>query len=104
MTASEIPAPEGGWKLACRCGLPVELGNGTFGEACVNALEHLKQCQLHQHRATVHVAISELVTTVLWTQPSHYSRYRELFFSAQKAAEQQGAPSVRPSGGCGSCG
>jgi hypothetical protein len=104
VTASEIPSPPNGWKLACRCGVPIGLGEGTFGEACLAALEHQKQCPVFGSKATVSTAIVELVTTVLWTQPEFYAVHRNLFFAAQKKAVEQGAAPVRVTGGCGACG
>jgi hypothetical protein len=103
MTAAEIPAPPGGWRLACQCGTPVALGAGSFAEASLRALEHLKRCPVHRLHATLPLAVSELVTTTLWSCPGHYQRFRDLFYKAQQDAHRQGAPSVR-SGGCGGCG
>ena len=103
MTPAEIPAPAEGWVLACKCGLPVKLGNGNFQTATIAALEHLRVCPLHKLHATVAVAIAELVQTVLWSQPDHYQRYRNLLYAAQQNAYRQGAPRVQQRG-CGACG
>ena len=104
MTASEIPSPPNGWRLACRCGTPVLLGEGTFGEACLAALEHQKQCPVFGSKATVATAIVELVTTLLWVDATYYQRYSSLFFAARSKAVEQGAAPVRATGGCGACG
>lgn len=104
MTPADIPAPPDGWHMACRCGLPVSLGHGTFQEACLVALEHLKVCQLHDRPRTVPAAVTEIIQTTLWAKPDHYFPYRELFAAAQKEAQLQGAPAVRTTGGCRGCG
>jgi hypothetical protein len=104
MTPAEIPAPPEGWVLACRCGLPVKLGTGNFESACLAALEHLKTCPIESPHATVAFAVTQLVATCMWTADGHYHAYRDQFYAAQQQAQQQGAPAVRRSGGCGACG
>jgi len=104
MTAAEIPAPPDGWRMACRCGIPVQLGHGNFESACQLALEHMKSCPVRHYEASVALAISELVLTTMWSLPEFFAQHRDLLTGAAKLAQQLGAPPVRATGGCGSCG
>jgi hypothetical protein len=104
MTAADIPAPPGGWRMACTCGLPVMLGTGTFHEACLGALEHLRVCPPNATKATVALAVAAVVDTTMWTSREHYQVYRNLLYAARRDAAGVASSPVRSVGGCGACG
>jgi hypothetical protein len=104
MTPADIAAPENGWNLACPCGRPIALGEGNLMDACTNALEHLKVCPIHQLHVSVERAVIEVITTLLWSNPDHYGRYRDDLHAIRLRAEQTLAIPPRKVGGCGACG
>jgi hypothetical protein len=89
--------------MACRCGTPVMLGFGTLDQAILGALNHLRTCRLHTNRPGVEIASIEVLTTLRWSRPAHYQKYKAFLDQVWNEAVRISGEPVRQTG-CRACG